>query len=401
MYFDLNDQARMELQLTKINNYHQQVEKIYLIGHRGMGVSNVLQQPEHSSLVFLENTVASFKEAIILGADGIELDVFSSKDRHVMVIHSDELRMHVYNNRGDEELLIKESSKTFIVGNKTYNQLRKLVVGPQGELIPTLSEILELVTEANLIRNKLGLPHLILNIELKNSNFSEQAINWAVEDTIKLICKYLKEHSDNLLLLENIYFCSFNHQALQYLLTIADRLEVKEKIRFAASVTSISLFGEDNIDGDYRLLDRTIKYLDEELSTLKTLFITEPGFIAYDAVIWNIYRPFIELINARSKQLHISAPNYRLEDVSKEFCIFLLKISNKISQIYFKCDAVEQSRQVLIDKSEKLQKYLLRREKLAQQLILTASEQQSSSDFNSQLLNSQEVLGSCLKRPSI
>ena len=51
--------------------------------------------------------------------------------------------------------------------------------------------------------------------------------------------------------------------------------------------------------------------------------------------------------------------------------------------------------------SEKLQKYLLRREKLAQQLILTASEQQSSSDFNSQLLNSQEVLGSCLKRPSI
>ncbi|MGI9214705.1 MAG: glycerophosphodiester phosphodiesterase, partial [Gammaproteobacteria bacterium] len=146
MYFDLNDQARMELQLTKINNYHQQVEKIYLIGHRGMGVSNVLQQPEHSSLVFLENTVASFKEAIILGADGIELDVFSSKDRHVMVIHSDELRMHVCNNCGDEELLIQESSKTFIVGNKTYNQLRKLVVGPQGELIPTLSEILELVT---------------------------------------------------------------------------------------------------------------------------------------------------------------------------------------------------------------------------------------------------------------
>ncbi|VTS18523.1 glycerophosphoryl diester phosphodiesterase [Streptococcus pseudoporcinus] len=36
-----------------------------------------------------ENTIAAFKEAIRVGADGIELDVHRTKDGHLVVIHDE------------------------------------------------------------------------------------------------------------------------------------------------------------------------------------------------------------------------------------------------------------------------------------------------------------------------
>jgi len=394
-YFDLNDQKRMESQLLKIKENNALINNIKLIGHRGMGVTS-LKSADNASLVLPENTIVSFKEAIILGADGIELDVFSSKDRQVVVIHSDQLWLHV-SLEGDK-LPRKQTKKTFVVGKKNLKYLKKLTIGPQGESIPTLTEVLELVAEANLIRKKLELPNLIINIEFKNSKTYKLAIKHTVQDSLTVILQNLTTTSN--LALKDFYFCSFNHEALQHLLTTASVSVLKDQIQFAAGVTSVNLFGEHSVDSDYRLVNANTKYLDEDLLVLKTLFDSEPRFVAYDTVIWNIYRPFIQLACDRNKQLHISAPNYRMETVATEFCILLLKISDKISQIFFKCDAVTQSRQILIDKANKLHKYRLRKQSLLQPSPNMLEPQSSSSDLNSQQLDSQQVLGYCLRRPT-
>ena len=49
----------------------------YIIGHRGV------------SSMELENTIESFQRAVELGVDGIELDVFTTKDK-IIIIHHDE-----------------------------------------------------------------------------------------------------------------------------------------------------------------------------------------------------------------------------------------------------------------------------------------------------------------------
>lgn len=56
--------------------------KVLILGHRGMGCS----LPGAISR-FPENTLTSFKEARKMGADGVELDVFLSKNGEVLVIH--------------------------------------------------------------------------------------------------------------------------------------------------------------------------------------------------------------------------------------------------------------------------------------------------------------------------
>ncbi len=77
-----------------------------------------------------ENTLASFKKALELGVDGIELDVHLSKDGKVVVMHN---------------TLINIRTNGFgFVSRKSLEELKKLNVG-KGEKIPTLQEVLDLV----------------------------------------------------------------------------------------------------------------------------------------------------------------------------------------------------------------------------------------------------------------
>ena len=56
-----------------ISNKHR--NKIIILGHRGAPVYE------------RENTISSFKKAIELGADGIELDLQKSKDNYLFIYH--------------------------------------------------------------------------------------------------------------------------------------------------------------------------------------------------------------------------------------------------------------------------------------------------------------------------
>jgi glycerophosphoryl diester phosphodiesterase len=97
---------------------------VLVIGHRGF------------SAVAPENTLASFKKAMEVGVDMIELDAHLSKDGQVVVIHDDTLN-RTTNGNGK-------------VISYTLNELKQLDAGSwfgshySGERIPTLKEVLKL-----------------------------------------------------------------------------------------------------------------------------------------------------------------------------------------------------------------------------------------------------------------
>ena len=98
-----------------------------------------------------ENTLASFKEAVRVGSDGIELDVHLTKDGHLVVIH-DETVDRTTNGTGEIRNLTLEEIKAMDAGSWFHNKYAT-------EKIPTLEEVLLLLTELGFNGQ--------LNIELK------------------------------------------------------------------------------------------------------------------------------------------------------------------------------------------------------------------------------------------
>ena len=92
--------------------------KQYLIGHRG------------AAGLAPENTLKSFRKGLELGVDAVECDIHLSKDEQLVVIHDNTLD-RTTNHKG-------------WIKDHTLQQLKQLDAG-EGEEIPTLSEVVELV----------------------------------------------------------------------------------------------------------------------------------------------------------------------------------------------------------------------------------------------------------------
>lgn len=93
-----------------------------------------------------ENTLASFRKAIELACDRIELDVRLSKNKELVVFH-------------DEEVSRLTNGKGF-VREMTLAELKKMDCA-EGEKIPTLQEVIDLA------KNKID-----LQIELKDDDMA-------------------------------------------------------------------------------------------------------------------------------------------------------------------------------------------------------------------------------------
>lgn len=99
------------------------------IGHRG------------AKAYALENTFSSFRKAIEMGVDMIELDVRITRDKYPVVFH---------------DVLLRRMTKQFgLIKNQTLAEVKQLKI-KHIETIPTLAEVLEV------LRGRVG-----LNIELK------------------------------------------------------------------------------------------------------------------------------------------------------------------------------------------------------------------------------------------
>nr|WP_048149033.1 glycerophosphodiester phosphodiesterase family protein [Palaeococcus ferrophilus] len=112
-------------------------KRIFVLGHRGY------------SAKYPENTLLAFRKAIEAGADGVELDVWLTRDGEVVVIH--------------DETVDRTSNGSGKVKEMTLDELKSLDFG-NGERIPTLEEVFEALPE-----------DAIINVELKDADAAEKA----------------------------------------------------------------------------------------------------------------------------------------------------------------------------------------------------------------------------------
>ena len=144
-------------------------ETILNIGHRGaMG-----HEPE--------NTLASIKKAIDLGADGFEIDVFKCLSGEIVLFH--------------DKYLDKLTDGEGLIEKKSLSDLKKLSVLGTDNKIPTLEEVLNIINK-----------QIFLNIELKGKNTAKASLE-LVEEFLNQ--KKISSH--------NILFSSFNWNELEKL----------------------------------------------------------------------------------------------------------------------------------------------------------------------------------------
>lgn len=134
--------------------------RVIVLGHRGY------------SSKYPENSLLAFRRAVEAGADGVELDVWLSRDGRVVIMH--------------DETIDRTSNMSGRQKDMTLEELKQADIG-MGERIPTLEEVFEVLPEDALI-----------NIELKDP------------DTAKEVAKIVAENSR-----ERVMISSFEVEALR------------------------------------------------------------------------------------------------------------------------------------------------------------------------------------------
>ncbi|MGO1820040.1 MAG: glycerophosphodiester phosphodiesterase [Senegalia sp. (in: firmicutes)] len=167
-----------------------------------------------------ENTMAAFKLAMEMGADGIETDIHLSKDGYLVLIH--------------DEKVDRTTTKKGYIKDMTLDQIKLLDAGSKfseefaGEEIPTLEELIILTKDTD----------IILNIEIKNNKMNYPKIE---EKLVELIKKYKIE--------ERVIISSFNHNTIYKIKELDENLKtgilysrnIKRPIRFAKNIREDAL----------------------------------------------------------------------------------------------------------------------------------------------------------------
>ena len=193
-----------------------------IIGHRGTGptnLKNTIPRPGGREF-FPENTIASFEAAIEEGANGIEFDLYLSKDGKLMVIHDDELKINAeYNGeyRGQKvgEEKISELTAQQIQEYYDASKGRSIDKGDEYTKIPTFEELLQWVSAKNTQRRAEGKKDLILNAELKGKGTGS---------------KLMEEMSGCNLNEQDIYCISFDDNELKNVARSAKKLPLNPNL---------------------------------------------------------------------------------------------------------------------------------------------------------------------------
>ncbi len=112
-----------------------------------------------------ENTLSSFDAALGIGAEMVELDANLTRDRHLVVIHDDTVD-RTTNGKGEVSTFSLQELKSLDAGGWFRPEFA-------GESIPTLEEVLDLVSGRALV-----------NIEIKASAYEHHGPSDAVENQI-------------------------------------------------------------------------------------------------------------------------------------------------------------------------------------------------------------------------
>ena len=176
----------------------------WIIGHRG------------ASAVAPENTMAAFREAIKVGADGIEFDVRLTRDSVPVVIHDSTLR--------------RTARLPHRVADLTWAEIEKVDVGSwlgpySNETVPSLAELFTLFESNN----------STLYLEMKCDSVSEQRP--LAEACVRLI----KEHS----LQDRVIVECFQLSALKILKEIDS--DIKTVALFEPAFSNLSVLSDQRL----------------------------------------------------------------------------------------------------------------------------------------------------------
>lgn len=148
-----------------------------------------------SSHVYIENTLAAFKQAIKEGVDGIEFDVQRTVDGELVVIHDENLMRLTGENRFVWEITWKElqelTLKSAVVKTEKVDYFHAKV--------PSLDDVLELMQKSD----------VTVNIELKNSVYFYPGME---DEIIACVNKWVMQ--------DRVVYSSFNHLSMKKMVNL-------------------------------------------------------------------------------------------------------------------------------------------------------------------------------------
>lgn len=172
-----------------------------------------------------ENSLAAFRNAVALGADGAELDVQLSRDGEVIVFHDYRLKTEICRDaRGNWLTLptprIKDLTfpelRSYDIGRANpatdYSRARPDLLPVEGERIPLLSEVIAV--------SKMSKKPFTLFVELKTS-FAERAVSAQPEELAEATVAVLKAHN----YLQHTIFVGFDWPGLLHVKKIEQSAE--------------------------------------------------------------------------------------------------------------------------------------------------------------------------------
>ena len=154
-----------------------------IFGHRGV------------PLVYQENTLAGFQEAITLGLDGVELDVFLTRDQELVVFHDVDTQRLTGEAGKITEMTWPEIQRLRI--QSSINVGRRTLTFAQPEKIPLLRDFLAIAKQK-----------LLINLEIKPIPSM-----WRQRQTVKAVLALLSE----LEMEEQVFISSFDPWAIFWL----------------------------------------------------------------------------------------------------------------------------------------------------------------------------------------
>jgi glycerophosphoryl diester phosphodiesterase len=225
-----------------------------IIGHRG------------ASAVAPENSMAAFREAITVGANGIEFDVRLTRDGVPVVIHDSTLR--------------RTAALPQRVSALTWSEVEKVDVGswfakkkqlPQGsfedERLPSLTQLLTLFESNN----------LLLYLEMKCDSSSEQL------PLAEACCRLVNEHS----LKRRVRIECFDLDALQIVRKIDS--EIKTAALFEPALTKPSVLSDQSIINQATAVGASELALHRRLARKR--LVEKAKLAGFGVVVWTVDDP--------------------------------------------------------------------------------------------------------------
>ena len=148
-----------------------------------------------------ENTLSSFRKAMALGVDALEMDLHVTRDGEVVVIHDETLDRTTDGQGSIADLTLEEI--------KRWDAGRRFAPAFQGERIPTLREVIELITAS-------GNSRIRLDLEIKFGKGKEGT----PEDFEERVLEVLRQAG----FVGRVNVISFHHPSLTKVKTLEPRI---------------------------------------------------------------------------------------------------------------------------------------------------------------------------------